>query len=41
MRKTHKPLRPASSRTEAPREAGLPAEFRPKEVHAVVVDAAV
>jgi len=34
-------LRPASSRTEAAHEAGLPAEFRPEEVHAVVVDAAV
>ena len=37
----HKRLRSASSRTAAPREAGLPAEFRPKKVHAVVVDAAV
>ena len=37
----HKRLQLASSRTEAAREAGLPAEFRPKEVHAVVVDAAV
>jgi hypothetical protein len=31
----------ASSRTVGLGEAGLPAEFRPKEVRAVVADAAV